>query len=74
MNYINYQVPYCEVPYSPNIRLRILFANILSLRSSLNVGNHDSQLNSTTGNDIVLYISIFKFLEKKHEDKRAWSA
>ena len=35
-----------------------------SLRSSLNVGDHVSQPYSTTGNIIVLYILIFKFLER----------
>ena len=33
----------------PNIRLRILFSNTLSLRSSLNVKDHASQSYSTTG-------------------------
>ena len=40
----------------PNIRLRILFSNTLSLNSSLNVRDHASQPYSTTGNIIVLYI------------------
>ena len=45
----------------PNICLRILFSNTLSLHSSLNVRDHVSQPYSTTGNIIVL---IFKFLER----------
>ena len=48
----------------PNIRLRILFSNTLSLHSSLSVSDHVSQPYSTTGNTIVLYISIFKFSER----------
>ena len=39
----------------PNIRLRILFSNTLSLDSSLNVRDHVSQPYITTGNIIVLY-------------------
>ena len=38
----------------PNIRLRILFSNTLSLDSSLNVRDHVSQPYRTTGNIIVL--------------------
>ena len=49
----------------PNIRLRILFSNTLSLDSSLNVRDHVSQPYSTTGNIIVLYILIFKFMKCK---------
>ena len=47
-----------RIPLGPNI----LFSNTLSLRSSLNVRDHASQPYSTTGNIIVLYILIFKFL------------
>ena len=53
----------------PNIRFRILFSNTLSLDSSLNVRDHVSQPYSTTGNIIVLYILIFKFLERSLEEK-----
>ena len=47
----------------PNIRLRIRFSNTPSLHSSLNVRGHVSQPHSLTGNSIVLYILIFKFLD-----------
>ena len=64
-----------SLPYSsfrsllnPNIRLRILFSNTISLHSSLIVRDHVSQPYSTTGNIIVLYILIIKFLEKSPED------
>jgi len=53
----------------PNIPLRILLSNTLSLRSSLYVRDHASQLFSTTGNITVFYILIFKFLEISREDK-----
>ena len=53
----------------PKIRLRILFSNTPSLRSYLNVRNHASQPYNTTDNIIILYILIFKFLERRREDK-----
>ena len=48
----------------PNIRLRLLLSNTLSLNSFLNVRDYVLQPYSTTGNIIVLYILIFKFLER----------
>ena len=45
----------------PNILLNTLFANTLSLRSSLNVSDQVSHPYRTTGRIIVLFISIFKF-------------
>ena len=57
----------------PNIHLRILFSNILSLHSSLNVRDHASHPYSTTGNIIVLYTLIFKFWERSLEDKSVWT-
>ena len=58
MKGINYEVPHCEAFFTPNIRLRILFSNTLSLHSSLNVREHVSQPYSTTGNIIALCILI----------------
>ena len=73
-NGTNYEVPHCKAfstPYShPNIRLRILPSNTLSLRSSLNERELVSQPYSTTGNIIVLYILMFKFLERSRENER----
>jgi len=54
----------------PNTLLNTLFSNTLSLRSSLNVSEQASQPYRTTDKMIVLYILIFKLLDKKLEDKR----
>ena len=52
----------------PNIILNTLSSNNLSLRSSLNVSDQVSHPYKTTGIIIILYISIFTFLDNK-EDK-----
>jgi hypothetical protein len=54
----------------PIILISTLFSNTLSLRSSLNVGDQFSHPYKTTGKILVLYILIFKFLDRKLEDKR----
>ena len=54
----------------PNILPRTLFSDILSLRSSLYVSDHDSHPYKTTGKFIVLYFSIFILLDSKLDDKR----
>jgi len=53
----------------PNILLNTLFSNILSLSSSLNVSDQVSHPYKTTDEIIFLYISIFKFLDIKLEDR-----
>ena len=64
MNGTNYEVPsslwsLLHSPFTsllgPNIRLRILFSNTLSLHSSLNLRDHASQPYSRTGNITVIY-------------------
>ena len=45
----------------PNILLKILVSNTLSLRSTLNVSDQVSHPYKTTGKLIVLWILIFKF-------------
>ena len=77
MNGTNYEVPHSFLPiliplgqkHSP----QDLVSNILSPDSSLNVRDHVSQPYSTTGNITVLYILIFKFLERSLKDKSDWS-
>jgi len=53
-----------------NILLNTLFSNTLSLRSSLNVSDQVSHPHKTTSKIIVLYTLLFKFLDRKLEDKR----
>ena len=49
--------------------LSTLFSNYLSLLSSLDVSDQVSHPCKTTGLIIILYISIFKFLDCKLQDK-----
>ena len=63
-----------RIPLGPIFRLRIPFSNTFSLRYSLKVRNNASQPYSKTGNVIVLYILIFKCLERSREDKSVWTA
>jgi hypothetical protein len=54
----------------PNILLRYVFLNILSLCSSFNVRDQVSSPHKTDGRIMVLYISNFTFIESRQEDKR----
>jgi hypothetical protein len=54
----------------PNILLRTIFWNILSLRSSFDVSDQVSHPYKTKGKIIVLYVLTFIFVDNKLEDKR----
>ena len=62
-----------HIPFGPKYLPWDPVLNTLSLCSSLNVRDHVSQPYSTTGNITVLYILIFKFLERSREDKSVWT-
>jgi hypothetical protein len=57
----------------PNIHLRNLFSNTLSLCSYLNVRDHVSHPYKSTGRIMVLCILTFTFLDSRREDKRLWT-
>jgi hypothetical protein len=57
----------------PNILLRILFSNTLSLCSSLSVTDQVSHPYKSTGRIMVLYILTFTFLDSRRDDKRLWT-
>jgi len=61
------------IPLGPKYSPHDPVLNTLSLHSSLNVRDHVSQPYGTTGNIIVLYILIFKFLERILDDKSVWT-
>jgi hypothetical protein len=64
--------PVTSSHFGPNILLRTLFSNTLSLCSSLNV-REVSHPYKTTGRIKVLYILTFTFLDSRREDKRLWT-
>jgi hypothetical protein len=57
----------------PNILLRTLFSNTVSLCCSPNVRDQVSHPYKTTGRIMVLYILTFTFLDSRQEDKRLWT-
>jgi hypothetical protein len=61
--------PATSSQFGPNILLRTLFINTLSLCSSLNVRDQVSHPYKTTGRIMVLYILTFIFLDSRREDK-----
>ena len=62
--------PVTPSPLGPNILLSTLFANNLSLRSSLSVSDQVSHPYNTTGKIIVLYVIIFIFSYRKLAEKK----
>jgi hypothetical protein len=56
--------------FVPDILLRTLFSNTLSLCSSLNVRDRVSHPYKTTDRITVLYILTFTFLDSRRDDKR----
>jgi hypothetical protein len=73
MKLLTVQLPLSLVTSShlrPNILLRTLFSNVLSLCSSLNVKGQVSGPYKTTDRIKVFYILTFTFLESRREDKR----
>jgi hypothetical protein len=68
------QPPVISSLFGPNILLRTLFSNTLSLCPSFNVRDQMSRRYRTTGKIIVLCILIFTFLVSRLEDKRFWTA
>jgi hypothetical protein len=67
------QSPVSSSLFGPNILLRTLFSNTLSLCSSLNLRHQVSHPYRTTGKIIILYVLIFMFLHSKREDKKLWT-
>ena len=59
--------------FGPNIFLRILFLNTLSLQSSFNARDHISQPYNATSNIIVLNSLILNSFERSLEDKSVFA-
>jgi hypothetical protein len=59
--------------FGPNILLCTLFSNTVSQSSCLNVRYQVSHTYRTTGEIIILYILMFKFLDSRREDESFWT-
>jgi hypothetical protein len=64
--------PVTSSVFDPNIILRTLFSNTLSLCSSLNVRDQVSHPYKK-GRIMVLYIWTFTFLDSRRDDKILWT-
>jgi hypothetical protein len=64
----------CYLSYfGPNVLLRTLSSNTLSLCSFLNLRDQVSHPYKTAGRIMVLYILAFTFLDRRRDDKRLWT-
>jgi hypothetical protein len=67
----NFDCPPVPSPLlGPNILFSILFSKILNPYSSISMRNQVSHPYEETGKIIILYILIFRFSERRWEDKR----
>jgi hypothetical protein len=57
------------LPSGPNILLSTLFSNTLNLCSSPSTKHQVSQPHKVAGKIVILHILMFKFLERRREDK-----
>jgi hypothetical protein len=62
--------PVNSPPFGPNILLRTLFSNTLSLFSSHNVRDQVSHPYETTVRIMVLHSLTFTFLDSRRDDRR----
>jgi len=67
------QPPATSSCLDPNILLSTQFSNTFNLCSSISMKDQVSHLYKTTDKIMVLYILIFKCLERRQEDKRLWT-
>jgi hypothetical protein len=58
---------------APNILLKALFTNILSVCSSRNVRDKVSSPYKPTGRIMILYNLTFTNLDSRREDKKLWT-
>jgi hypothetical protein len=67
------QSPITSSLLGPNILLRTLFSNTLSLCCSHNVRDEVSHTYKTTGRSMVFYTLTFTFLDRRWDYKRLWT-